>query len=301
MDETASRGPFLYEENAVFRNSAFFTKPNEPVALPSPTEVREAASRSSDPNVANKNRPPPVVFPDLGLLVKYGREITIAEGQCLLFVRNNLSNVVPIPEVYGWCKDDGQVFIYMELVEGITLEKSWEAMAESERMAVCQQLREMINAWRGLKQEFSPPFIGHVGRQPLLDVIFTSSCSPTAGPFSSVPEFHDWFTSTFGPSASEQNRAPHPYRSNLPDDATIVFTHADLHPSNIILSAGPNPRVLAIIDWHQSGWYPDYWEYCKALWTAPIRGEWECKYLPMFLDRRDCYDYWDYFVLARGV
>lgn len=143
--------------------------------------------------------------------------------------------------------------------------------------------------------------LGHVGRQPLLDVIFTSSCSPTAGPFTSVPEFHVWFTSTFGSRASEPNRSPHPYRSNLPDDVTIVFTHADLHPSNIMLSASPNPRVLSIIDWHQSGWYPDYWECCKALWTSAIGGEWRCKYVPMFLDHQDCYDYWDYFVLARGV
>lgn len=30
---------------------------------------------------------------------------------------------------------------------------------------------------------------GHVGRQPLLDVIFTASCSPTAGPFSACPNF----------------------------------------------------------------------------------------------------------------
>lgn len=160
MDEAVPCGPFCYEENAVFPDSAFFTKPNAPLALPSPTEVREAASRSSDFSVADKNRPPPVVFPNLGLLVKYGREITIAEGQCLLFIRNTLSDIVPVPEVYGWCKDDEQVFIYMELVDGITLEKSWETMTESERMAVCQQLREMINAWRGLKQEFSPPFIG---------------------------------------------------------------------------------------------------------------------------------------------
>jgi hypothetical protein len=156
MDETISRGPFPYEGNVVFRDSTFFTKPNALLASPSPTEVREAASQSSNPNAVDKNRPPPVAFPDLGLLVKYGREITIAEGQCLLFVRNTLSDVVPVPEVYGWCKDDGQVFIYMELVDGITLEKSWGTMTESERIPVCQQLREMINAWRGLKQDSTP-------------------------------------------------------------------------------------------------------------------------------------------------
>lgn len=63
--------------------------------------------------------------------------------------------------------------------------------------------------------------LGHVGRQPLLDVIFTSSCSPTAGPFSSVPEFHDWFTSTFGASTSEQNRSPH--HTARPSQTTLLL------------------------------------------------------------------------------
>lgn len=90
MDETVSHGLLLYEESVVFRDSAFFTKPNTPLDLPSPTEVREAASRSSDPRIVDRNRPPPVVFPDLGLLVKYGRGITLAQGQCLLFVHTAL-------------------------------------------------------------------------------------------------------------------------------------------------------------------------------------------------------------------
>jgi hypothetical protein len=318
IDEEVRHRPFLYDENVVFRDSSFFKKPNAPPSLPSPTDVREVASRSTDPSSTNRGRPPPVSFPELGLLVKYGTEITIAEGQCMLLIRDTLSEVVPVPEVYGWCRDNGQVFIYMELVDGITLEKSWETMAESERKFVCQQLRDMVDAWRGLKQESSsPPFIGksilviqifcdmcltlplgHVGKQPLLDIVFARGFCPTAGPFSSVSDFHDWFTSSFGANPLDRNQPPHPYRSFLPDDVAIVFTHADLHPSNIILSAGPNPHVVSIIDWHQSGWYPDYWEYCKALVTSPIGGEWETKYLPLFLDRRDCFDYWDYFVLA---
>ncbi|KAL2142341.1 hypothetical protein VTI28DRAFT_1233 [Corynascus sepedonium] len=26
-------------------------------------------------------------------------------------------------------------------------------------------------------------------------------------------------------------------------------------------------RVAAIIDWAQAGWYPSYWEWCKAKWV----------------------------------
>jgi hypothetical protein len=93
----------------------------------------------------------------------------------------------------------------------------------------------------------------------------------------------------------------HPMRSLLPDNVPIVFTHGDLHRGNIIISSKGVPRVLAIVDWHQSGWYPAYWAFCKALWTTAIGDEWESKYLPMIMDSWDCYGPWDYFVLSLGV
>jgi len=92
-------------------------------------------------------------------------------------------------------------------------------------------------------------------------------------------------------------------RSELPDDVAITFTHGDLHRSNIIVSLEGKgaPRVLAIIDWHQSGWLPAYWEFCKARWTTWIGEEWEVEYLPRFLEPYKRYDYWDFFALRLGV
>lgn len=26
-------------------------------------------------------------------------------------------------------------------------------------------------------------------------------------------------------------------------------------------------EVLAIVDWHEAGWYPEFWEYIKSHWT----------------------------------
>jgi hypothetical protein len=45
-------------------------------------EVRAQAALKNHANI-NTWRPPPVVFPDLDLLVKYGDAVSIAEGQCL--------------------------------------------------------------------------------------------------------------------------------------------------------------------------------------------------------------------------
>jgi hypothetical protein len=59
-------------------------------------------------------------------------------------------------------------------------------------------------------------------------------------------------------------------------------------------------KIVVIIDWHQSGWYPDYWEFCKAVFTAEIDGEWMDKYIPLFLNDPGLVDVWDYYAGALG-
>lgn len=60
-----------------------------------------------------------------------------------------------------------------------------------------------------------------------------------------------------------------PYRSLLLDTYSICFSHADLHLDNIMISGEPGSRsITAIVDWGMSGWYPEYWEYCKMMLGA---------------------------------
>jgi len=100
------------------------------------------------------------VFPSLNLLIKYGWEITIAEGQCLWAIRHLLRDLVPVPEVYGWCQDGKDTFIYMELIQGATLEEWWPDMATRERQDICEQLRKMVDSLRTLRQPAHDRFIG---------------------------------------------------------------------------------------------------------------------------------------------
>lgn len=136
------------------------------LSLPSTEEVRRAALLSGNPSATNRPRPPPVKFPSLRLLVKYGTQVSVAEAHCLIFIRTHLPNI-PVPEVYGWCHDGGQNFIYMELIEGSTLEERWNDLNEEERTNICQELRTMVESWRALPQDLTAgrsslvaPFIG---------------------------------------------------------------------------------------------------------------------------------------------
>ena len=99
-------------------------------------------------------------------------------------------------------------------------------------------------------------------------------------------------------------RSPHPMRLGLPDNVSIKFTHSDLHPSNIsiTLAGDGQARISALIDFEQSGWYPTYWKYCKAWWTAEIGGKRETMYLPRILDwHDDAYKHRGYFCLSLGI
>lgn len=91
---------------------------------------------------------------------------------------------------------------------------------------------------------------------------------------------------------------PEPFRSQLPDDSDIIFTHGDLHPSNIIITS--THHICGIIDWEQSGWLPAYWEARKAQYGW-FESEWSQVYLPLILNQfPSTEDAWDYYVMALG-
>ena len=135
----------------VFKDSTYFLRNKQKSSLPLPAEVR---ARQLPGQYG------PVRFESLNLLVKYGKEITIAEGQSLWALRRFLPSQVSVPEVYGWCEDNGEVFIYMELIKGITLENRWESLSKQEREAICSQLRSMLLALRNLQQDPKDQFLG---------------------------------------------------------------------------------------------------------------------------------------------
>ncbi|CAF3645704.1 unnamed protein product [Fusarium graminearum] len=51
----------------------------------------------------------------------------------------------------------------------------------------------------------------------------------------------------------------------------IVLIHADINMRNILHHNG---RIYGIIDWENAGWFPDYWEYTKALYVTKVNRRW---------------------------
>lgn len=105
-------------------------------------------------------RPSPAVFDSLGCFVKWGSEITVEEGQCLLAIRRHFDNLVPVPEIYGWRTDGDEVFLYMEAITGKTLEQAWDTMEHEERLEICHKLRVIFDDLRKTTQEPSEAYVG---------------------------------------------------------------------------------------------------------------------------------------------
>lgn len=271
-----------------------YTCPNLSISLPSPNEVRARGSLNGV-DITYSDRPDPVLFPELRLIVKWGDDVTIAEGRCFWFIDRHLRQSVPVPQVLGWSQVGDQTFLYLELIEGDTLASRWDDLRDSEKATICTQLRDMISSWRRIvKPPGSAVPLSQIGDQPLMDIMFSDAGHYPAVPFESVSSFHDFF-------AKLLNRVPSrdgfEELAGLNDDIPVVFTHGDLNQHNIPISkpGDGDLRITGIIDWHRSGWYPEPWEF-KARCVAQPGGDWVEKWLPTILEEPK-YEYfyaWEY-------
>ncbi|KJX96658.1 phosphotransferase enzyme family protein [Zymoseptoria brevis] len=260
----------------------------EEFKLPSPAEVRARAEEQGI-DILRSFRPDPVIFPELRLLVKWGEDISIAEGQTIRFISKNLQTSVPVPQIHGWKTDGDQTFLYMELVAGDTLSSRWPDLSASEKDHICDQLRTMLQSWRRIVQSPSAqggPTLSALNGHPLRDILFSDALSLPTAPFTSVSAFHDHLATFI---SGTRSRPEIPELHGLNDSAAVVFTHSDLDQSNILVSAvGDVPvRIVAVIDWHQSGWYTEHWEALKAMSVGEHGSEWVEKWLPKVVGTPD--------------
>ncbi|KAI7239721.1 hypothetical protein KC330_g1783 [Hortaea werneckii] len=267
-----------------------------PKTLPAPCEERvQAMHQQAVPigqNPADAFRPAPVCFLQDDLLVKWGADVTIAEGQCLWFLNQHLDNKVPVPRIYGWTQDQGQTFLYMQLIHGDPLSKRWDNLSSDEKLSISEQLKPMVATWQSLRRPdrlaSDQPVLSQLGGQTLRDIMFFDGANYPAGPFESVREFNDAFARLALRTAAVDGIDPRKTLvelRGLTDDMPAVFAHADLDLSNILISKlGEGPvQVKAIIDWHQAGWYPKYWDWLKAQSVGQFGSKWAEHYLPKFL------------------
>ena len=104
--------------------------------------------------------------------------------------------------------------------------------------------------------------VSAVGFQPCWDLRI--STSERFGPFINIDSFYQhllWKVKMIAgePKATslfQKLTSLKPFHT-----PSVVFSHADLTPRNIVINNGK------IINWEQAGWWPYWWDYVKAFYS----------------------------------
>lgn len=149
--------PDFTQQEVDFTDASFFSSSPDR-HLPTPAQVRALSK-----DVGTCGEPAPIRFEDLKLIVKFGpsRHVTTTEAVNLWMIKKVFGDGIPVPELFGWRVDsEGYVFIYMELINGPTLQECWNQLKTNDKNAVIDQLSRITENLRKLKQDPSNQFIG---------------------------------------------------------------------------------------------------------------------------------------------
>ncbi|KAK4150826.1 kinase-like domain-containing protein [Chaetomidium leptoderma] len=175
---------------------------------------------------------------------------------------------IPAPEPLDVIAQDENSYLLMTRVPGMPLWRCQELFSDTDCDEMVTQLKDYVAQLRDMPKTVNPEMaicntLGEACRDHRI------RSSDPIGPFVDEAAFSQCVR-----FSDEPSRRGH----------KIVFTHADLNPRNILVDkvALPNGssgwRVTGIVDWETAGYYPEYWDYTKALFEG---FRWRPRYLKM--------------------
>lgn len=187
-----------------------------------------------------------------------------AEAEALRYVRQHTT--IPVPKVYASVNGFGYNYFLMEKVKGDCLLDKWAELTDDQRDVIATQLQDYIAQLRRLHSPYGQKICAANGGQ-LWDARIT--CTTRVGPFDDESTFNDtivkWAEVFLDRTILDE------IRSRMRNDHRICFTHGDLAARNLIVKDG---RISGVIDWGNSGWYPEHWELVKVMWYPELDKTW---------------------------
>ncbi|KAG5977799.1 hypothetical protein E4U56_006918 [Claviceps arundinis] len=221
-------------------------------------------------------------------VIKYGLDVSLTEGENMLFVRQ--TQPLLAPEVFALFSvetDHGRVnYIIMENVVGDRLDQVWDRLDTPEKCRIADTLRLQIEMLRKIP---APGYFGCVGRRPFEENIFWAASEDGSddanfnGPFDTESELNEALVQSYRFCGGRDQKANF-YRRVLPlvlRENSIVFSHGNLRRKNIMLKPDGQP---VLIGWKAAGWYPAYWEHVIVMfWDWGTEDDWH-EYLPRIME-----------------
>ncbi|KAK8097719.1 uncharacterized protein PG998_013205 [Apiospora kogelbergensis] len=195
-------------------------------------------------------------------VVKTGACTREAQGNTMKFVRQHTS--IPVPEVYN------VLLVYRHGICGgnPTGPCVGDTGQRGERIRD-EATRTYFDELRSIKGSF----IGAVDGSACDDQFFCAS-PWSYGPYRTEEKFNEGLCQAWSKDREDEEAFTlllcQMQRTTM-HGHDIVMTHNDFAPRNILVRGS---TVVAILDWEYSGFYPEYWEYCKSLWRPGWDSAW---------------------------
>ncbi|OGM48781.1 hypothetical protein ABOM_003057 [Aspergillus bombycis] len=169
---------------------------------------------------------------------------------------------LPIPKPHGLIMLGSIGAMFMSYVPGIALHQVWSRLSHEGKLSIQKQLHDIFSRLRSLHQEDGTE-LGGVRGEGVKDYRIMETAA-----YKGITTARGFDELQF----SAKHRASPSYvkllRSFLDEDNKSlqgsVFTHGDLKKSNIMVQEGSGNadlyEVTGVIDWEDSGFYPEYYE-----------------------------------------
>ncbi|CAK7225577.1 hypothetical protein SCUCBS95973_005913 [Sporothrix curviconia] len=192
---------------------------------------------------------------DGNTLKKAGRSVQLGEADALRVAEDG---GIPVPHVYGAeTTPEGRKQIAMDFIEGKTLSDVWPDLTLEEKTAYARELRAILVKMR----EIPPPPDNYIGACDGNEIRDGRNIGTHTAPVCYGEDaFKEYLMLEFHPNMPTGMRRAFAQRLAKQAPHRIVLTHGDLAPRNIMVRDG---HIVALLDWEDAGWYPEYWEYVK--------------------------------------
>ena len=179
---------------------------------------------------------------------------------------------IPAPRFLQFGDHGATGSILMTRIPGKPLDEAYESLSPNEMQTITQELVECINLMRSFRSPWGARVCSDSGGPVSGSRIPGGRLEPCHDEYAfhsayleyADPQFWYYETPSFENNLTTANTL-------LTMTHTMVFTHGDLMPHNIMIHDG---HISGIIDWECAGWFPDYWEYTSMLNRSPPNGWW---------------------------
>ncbi|EAS30355.3 uncharacterized protein CIMG_05834 [Coccidioides immitis RS] len=213
----------------------------------------------------------------LGLCLKVSRQYTENEANALLLVEKYTTINAP-KLIDSVVIDDKSGFILMTRIFGHPLNGVHYRTTFEEREQIGKDLAGWIEQLRRIPNNTNHLIANTLGG-PICDHRHGQDDN-SWGPYNSVADFTDRLVRDV--VDIDKRKHERPISLLYEKKHEVVFTHSDLHMSNIIIRSG---RLHGLIDFENAGFKPEYWEFTRALWPYGSQNEKEYIYHSTFGDK----------------